>query len=151
MRTTVIAQSDHCTVLEGQYASLFSPKNSFQFYPAKFENFRTEIFSSLKNVLVAQRSLLVRNYFKFLVQQRFSNSNLRQMSDYKSISVIIKSNIASIQSFFSNFHSKLKTSYQKTSYYAFFSKAFWPNAFQAGPLFLLIICTKLRQSHKSGA
>jgi NADH dehydrogenase FAD-containing subunit len=31
--------------LEGQYASLFSPKNSFQFHPAKFEYFQTEKFS----------------------------------------------------------------------------------------------------------
>jgi hypothetical protein len=60
---------------------------------------------SLQNVSVAQRqSLLVRNYFQFLVQQCFSNLNLRQMSDYKSISfMIIKSNIASIRLFFSTY------------------------------------------------
>ena len=47
------------------------------------------------------QSLLVRNYFKFLVQQRFSNSNLRLILDSKSILFITKSNIASIHSFFS--------------------------------------------------
>ena len=31
--------------LEGQYASLFSSKNSFQFHPAKFENLKAETFS----------------------------------------------------------------------------------------------------------
>jgi len=55
----------------------------FRFHPAKFENFKTEKFLDQKSVLVAQRqSLLVRNYFQFLVQQRFSNSYLRQISDY---------------------------------------------------------------------
>ena len=39
--------------------------------------------------------------FSVLVQQRFSNSNLRQISDYKSISILIKSNIAFIRPFFS--------------------------------------------------
>ena len=68
--------------LEGQCASLFSPKNSFQIHLAKIENFKTEKFSDKKSVSVAQRqSLLVRNYFQFLVQQRFSKSNLRQLSD----------------------------------------------------------------------
>ena len=46
---------------------------------------------------VAQRqSLLVRNYFQFFVQQSFSNLNLRHILDYKSVSVLIKSNIVSI-------------------------------------------------------
>ena len=48
-----------------------------------------------------RQSLLVRNYFQFLIEQRFSNSNLRQISDFKSISVLIKSNIAFIRPFFS--------------------------------------------------
>ena len=63
---------------------------------SKLRNFQT------KNVSVAQRqSLLVSNYFQFLVQQCFYNSNLRHVLDYESILIIIKSNIPSIRPFFS--------------------------------------------------
>ncbi len=62
---------------------------------SKLRNFQT------KSVSVAQRqSVLVQNYFQFLVQQRFSNSNLRHVLDYESILIIIKSNIPSIRPFF---------------------------------------------------
>ena len=43
--------------------------------------------------------MLVRNYFLFLAPQHFSNTNLRQISDYKSISIIMQSNIDSIHPF----------------------------------------------------
>ena len=80
-------------VLRGADASLFSLKNSFQFHLAKFENFRTEKFSDYK-------VCCPETIFLDVGPATFFQSNLRHILDYKSISVLINSNIASIHPFF---------------------------------------------------
>ena len=87
--------------LSTQSGNMVSNKNTAVFLVSNFilQSLKT---SKLKNVSVPQRqSLLFRKYFQFFFQQCFSNSNLRQVSVYISISIQIKSNIASIHPFFS--------------------------------------------------
>ena len=85
------------TYLEQQ--CLFGPENSFQFHPANFENFKTETFQDKKCLSCKKTKFAGQKLFSVFGPAMFSNSNLRQISDYKSISVIIQSNIDSIRPF----------------------------------------------------
>ena len=79
----------------------FFPKNSFKIHSTKIESFKTETFSDKKCLSWAKTKFSGQKLFPILGSALFFNSSLRQISDYKSISVLIKSDIISICPFFS--------------------------------------------------